>query len=267
MEVAVLSPEQLDERLAHAYEAGYRRAVADGAGDSRSIVPGALYTAQEAAHLLRFGMLVGLDVLNPDDPESGLDMQLIDPLTVFPSGWGSPYGPTEVYRVFEDSNEGIIGAYGGRPGSAEYERIREKVARKATKRKRGNRSVMSTEELRTVTECWNRDWLTVVLDEDVELLSRKHGYRRLPFTIRVGAFDQPAGVSIGSSQQHGAPETHSTDWGDVTISSRSVDLARLLRPYGWKHVWAHRIAEAVSELLYPDLTGAQLDAWRERAGL
>ena len=54
MEVAVLSPEQLDERLAHAYEAGYRRAVADGAGDSRSIVPGALYTAQEAAHLLRF---------------------------------------------------------------------------------------------------------------------------------------------------------------------------------------------------------------------
>ena len=199
----------------------------------------------EAAHFLRFGMLVGLDVLDPDDPASGLDMRLIDPLTVFPV-WGGQDGPTEVYRVFEDTNEAIIGAYGGRPGSAEYERIRGIVSRKATKKKRGSRNVMVGDELRTVTECWNRDWQVVVLDEDIELLSRKHGYRRVPFTIRIGAFDQPAGVSIGSSKNHGTPQIQSTDWGDVTISGRSVDLARLLRPYGWKHVWAHRIAEAVS---------------------
>lgn len=199
----------------------------------------------EAAHFLRFGMLVGLDVLDPTNPAAGLDMRLIDPLTVFPV-WGGPHGPTEVYRVLEDTNEAIIGAYGGKPGSREYERIRDKVKRSATKTKRGRRNVMVYDELRTVTECWNRDWLTVVLDEDIELLSRKHGYRRLPFTIRVGAFDKPAGVSIGSAGRQTEPRILHSDWGDVTVSARSVDLARLLRPYGHKHVWAHRIAEAVA---------------------
>ena len=201
----------------------------------------------EAAHLLRFAMLVGLDVLDPERPETGLDMRLIDPLTVFPV-WGGPHGPVEVYRVFEDTNDAIVGAYGGKPGSAEHQRIRDKVKRSATKTRTGRRSVMARDELRTVTECWNRDWLTVVLDEDLELLTRKHGYRRLPFTIRVGAFDQPAGVSLGSSSR-GEAYTQASVWGpggEVTVSGRSVDIARVLRPYGYRHVWAHRIAEAVA---------------------
>lgn len=199
----------------------------------------------EAAHLLRFGMLVGLDTLDPRRPGVGLDMRLIDPLTVFPV-WGGEDGPVEVYRVFEETNEAIVGAYGGPPGSAEYERIARKVRAKATTVRRGRRTVAAHGELRTVTECWNRDWLTVVLDEDDELLSRKHGYRRVPFTIRVGAFDQPAGVTVGSAWRGGQPEVHHTDWGDVTLSARSVDIARQCRPYGWRHVWAHRIAEAVA---------------------
>lgn len=199
----------------------------------------------EAAHLLRFGMLAGLDILDPDDPATGLDMRLIDPLTVFPV-WGGPHGPVEVYRVLEDTNEAIIGAYGGKPGTAEYERIQRKVKSSATKTKQGRRSIMVRDETRTVTECWNRDWLTVVLDEEIELLSRKHGYRRVPFTIRIGAFDQPAGVSLGSAWKRGQPEVRSTDWGEVTLSARSVDIARQVRPFGWRHVWAHRIAEAVA---------------------
>lgn len=202
----------------------------------------------EAAHLLRFGMLVGLDTLDPTDPSSGLEMNLIDPLTVF---WepGGPYGPQEVYRVFEASNEEIIGAYGGKPGTAEYERIRGKVKRTATTTKRGRRNVMVHDERRTVTECWNRDHQLVVLDEEVELLHREHGYRRLPFTIRVGAFDQPAGVSVGSAANRGEAAVRSSDWGpngEVIVSGRSVDLARQMRPYGWRHVWAHRVAEAVA---------------------
>ncbi len=202
----------------------------------------------EAAHLLRFGMLVGLDTLDPTDPASGLEMRLIDPLTVFFEPGGA-YGPHEVYRVFEASNEEIIGAYGGKPGTAEYERIRGKVKRTATTTKRGRRSVMDHDERRTVTECWNRDHLLVVLDEEVELLHRKHGYRRVPFTIRIGAFDMPAGVSVGSSYNRGEATVQSSDWGpngEVTVSGRSVDLARQMRPYGWRHVWAHRIAEAVA---------------------
>jgi hypothetical protein len=200
----------------------------------------------EAAHLLRFGALVGLDVLDPTNPEAGLDMRLIDPLTVFPV-MGGPAGILEVYRVFEATNEEIIGAYGGKPGSAEYERIERKVKRSATKTKRGRSSVMVRHELRTVTECWNRDHQYAVLDEDIELFHRKHGYRRVPFTIRIGAFDMPAGVSIGSSISE--PYEQKSDWGingQVTVSGRSVDIARQWRPYGWRHVAAHRIAEAVA---------------------
>lgn len=201
----------------------------------------------EAAHLLRFGMLVGLDTLDPERPEVGLDMRLIDPLTVFFEPGGA-YGPPEVYRVYEASNEEIVGAYGGKPGSAESERIRRKVKDTAAKTKKGRRSVMARDELRTVTECWNRDWLLVVLDEEVELLTRKHGYRRLPFTIRVGGFDQPPGVAIGAAGRRD-PYVQSSQWGlggEVTISGRSLDIARMMRPYGYRQVWAHRIAEAVA---------------------
>jgi hypothetical protein len=41
-----------------------------------------------AHHLLRYGMLVGIDVLDPDAP-NGLSSDLLDPLTLFPV-WGGP---------------------------------------------------------------------------------------------------------------------------------------------------------------------------------
>ena len=198
----------------------------------------------EAAHLLR-GVVVGLDVLDPADTYSGLSMQLIDPFTVFPV-WGGPAGLVEVYRVYEDTNTNIVGAYGGKPGSSDYQSIENKVKKGASKTKRGKRNYMQRDELRTVTECWNRDWLTVILDEEEELFSRKHGYRRLPFTITAGMFDQPASLSVGSQADRSEPEVGLSDWGEITISGRSLDLARQMRPYGWRHVQAHRIAEAVA---------------------
>jgi hypothetical protein len=206
---------------------------------------GDLRTA-EPAHLQRFGLLAGLDVLDPTDEVCGLDMQLLDPLTIF---WvsGGPHGMLEVYRVYEDTNESIIGTYGGPPGYKEYERIRRKVESTANKTRRGKRSVMARNQRRTVTEMYNADWFQVILDEEVELVTRKHSYRRVPITIWIGGFDQPPGISIGAQKEYmGRPTQVSTNWGDVTVSSASVDLARQLRPYNWRQVWAHRIAEAVS---------------------
>lgn len=206
------------------------------------------YRWDEAAMLLRCGLLVGLDTLNPADPATGLDMRLIDPLTVFFEP-GGDYGPQEVYRVFEATNEDIIGAYGGKPGSPEYERIREKVKRSATKTKRGKRSFMVHGQMRTVIDVMNRDWQMVVLDGEVELLHVKHGYRRLPYTFRVGAFDQPAGMTIGSPTVTGDPEVRDSGWGlggQITISPHALDLARRMGPYGYRHMWAHRIAESVA---------------------
>lgn len=198
----------------------------------------------EAAHLLRYGMLVGLDVLDPDDP-SGIYTDLLDPLTVFPV-WGGPHGLLECYRVYEDTNENIIGTYGGKPGSKEYRRIEEAVKKTATTTKRGRRTVMTRGEMRTVIEAISYDELFVVLDEEHVLLQRSHGYRRVPITIWIGAFDQPAGVSIGTENDVSDARAERTAWGEVTVSGRSMDLARQLRPYAWRQMWAHRIAEAVA---------------------
>jgi hypothetical protein len=208
---------------------------------------GADLSYAEAAHAQIFGMLVGLDVLDPLDKECGLAMQLVDPLTFFPV-WGGPAGLLEAYRVFEDTNAVIIGTYGGKPGTKEYERIRKKVEKGATSRKKNGRSYsIDRTELRTITEAWNADRLMVIIDEDEVLLERTHGYHEVPFTVRVGAFDQPMGVSIGGETEYAdEPRLEKTEWGEVTVSNRSVDLARQLRPYAWRQMWAHRIAEAVA---------------------
>jgi hypothetical protein len=196
----------------------------------------------EGHHMQRFGMLVGLDVLDPEDEYCGLAMQLIDPLTVFPV-FGGPEGLVELYRVFEATNEEIIGTYGGRPGGKEYERIRRKVHKGAAKTKTNNRDRVERNQTRNVTEYWNRDWLQVILDDETLLLERKHGEREVPFTVVCGAFDQPMGVQIGSVK-----EAHdlSTSWGTVHISDESVDLARQMRPYRWRDIAPHRIGEAVA---------------------
>jgi hypothetical protein len=199
----------------------------------------------EPAHLLRFGALIGLDVLDPEDTTCGLAMDLLDPLTVFPV-FGGPGGISEVYRVYEDTNERIIGAYGGKPGSKEWQRIQRKVNESAAKVKKGKRNYTPRGQKRTVTEAYSRDEFYVILDEEVELLRRKHGYREVPITIRIGAFDQPAGVNLGASTQWSEPQVMNTDWGDVTVSDASLDLARQWRPFAYRQMAAHRIAEAVA---------------------
>jgi hypothetical protein len=195
------------------------------------------------AHAQRFGMLAGLTLLDPEDPYCGMQMQLLDPLTVFPV-WGGRGGITEVYQVYEDTNENIIGSYGGKPGSQEYERIRRQVEKHATKTKvSGRRSRLARNERRCVTACWNRDWLKVVLDDEDELLAWKHGYHRVPVTVRIGAFDAPAGISLGSPDE---PYELDTDYGTVTVSDASIDLARQLRPFNWRQMGPHRLAEAIA---------------------
>jgi hypothetical protein len=198
-----------------------------------------------ATHLLRFGAIVGIDILDPEDTQSGLEMDLLDPLTFFPV-WGGPHGLLEGYRVYEDTNEAIIGTFGGKPGTREYRRIEDKVKRTATKTKRGKRNVMTRGELRTVTQAWTYDEMVVVLDEEVELLRVQHGYRRVPITVTLGAFDQPVGVAIGTEWDEMEPRQYPTNWGQVTVSGASMDLARQWRPFNWRQMWAHQIAEAVA---------------------
>lgn len=206
------------------------------------------YRWNEAQHLLRFGMLVGLDLLDPEDEETGLAMSLIDPQTVFPI-WGGRSGWVEVFRMFEATNDEIVGAYGGKPGSEEYARIERKVREGATKIGSTRKKRMDFSETRPITERWNRDRLQVIIDDDKVLLERTHGYRELPFTIVIGGFDMPVGVITGTSRD---PVDYRTEWGTITVSDRSVNIARQMRPYNWAQLKHHRIAEAVAgrELTY-----------------
>jgi hypothetical protein len=193
----------------------------------------------EPAHIQRYGMLVGLDTLNPRDEYCGLSMSLIDPTTVFPV-FGGAGGLLEVYRVYEDEGPSIAGNYGGKRGSPEYERLAT-ILRKDGGDRRD--PVTSRHERRSITEVWNDDWVTVIVDEDKELLSRKHGYRRSPFTIVTGGFDLPAATSSGYG---GEPDTYETARGEVSLNDASVDIARRMRPYDWKKLATHRQAEAVA---------------------
>ena len=193
----------------------------------------------EPEHLQRCGMMVGLDVLNPKDEYSGLTMSLIDPTTVFPVFAGAS-GLIEVYRQYEDTAENIAGNYGGQRGSAEYQRLKRILDKEGSGRKKRD---LTRSTNRPVTECWNDDWLTVIVDDDTKLLSRKHGYHENPFTVVVGNFDLPAAMSSGTSYED---ETITTRNGEIVLNDRSVDIARRYRPYDWKKLKTHRIAEAVA---------------------
>lgn len=195
----------------------------------------------EPAHLQRYGMLVGLDEIDPQDEDCGLSMSLIDPMTVFPV-WSGKAGVTEVYRVYDDTSENIIGNYGGDPGTAEYERIERAVSKLTGKDGSGR---MKRGETHTVTQVHNRDWVSVIVDESKELFTRRHEYPgSLPYTIVVGAFGGPTGTTSHYSRE---PSEVSTDWGQVWVSDASVDIARRLRPFDYGvRLKTHRVAEAVA---------------------
>lgn len=194
----------------------------------------------EPNHLQRYGMLVGLDTLDPDNPECGLRMSLIDPLTVFPV-WGGDGGIDTVYRVYQDTPQNILGTYGGKYGR-EYDRVR-RIVRGVAGTDAGGR--LKPDQLLTVTECWNRDWCQVVLEDEKELCNRRHGYAENPFTIVYGGFDQPPGVSAGVNQPTDAYELN-TLWGQITISDRATDIARSARPFQWRKLRAHAQREATA---------------------
>jgi hypothetical protein len=194
----------------------------------------------EAAHLQRYGMLVGLDILDPKDAYCGLAMSLIDPGTVYPVFAGAG-GLQEVVRIYEDEAPNIAGNYGGKPGTPENAGIASKI-KSLTGMKRRD---ISTSPLNRhkVTEVWNRDWVTVIVDDEIEVHAYKHGYRRVPFTIVVGSFDLPAAASAGYGREG---EMLTTSYGEVLINDSSIDIARRYRPYDWKKLRTHKIAEAVA---------------------
>jgi len=214
---------------------------------------GSLLRWAEPNHLQRYGCLVGLDTINPDDNYCGLDMSLIDPLTVFPV-WEGKNGLVEVFRVYEDTAANIIGNYGGRSGP-EYERIKRKMNRIAGKDGEGR---PDRSKLFSVIECWNRDWVQVVVDDEKELLTRRHGYDEVPFTIVIGGFDAPPGTSTGSSRN---PYAMNTIWGEIAVNDGSLDLARQYRPYQWRKLKTHAIREATLGRMLTAFRDARNPTW------
>ena len=216
---------------------------------------GSLLRWTEPDHLQRFGCLVGLDTVNPDNHECGLDMSLIDPLTVFPV-WEGRNGLGEVFRVYEDTVANIAGNYGN--GDPKEAKRLESTLKKMTGKSADSAGRPDRLKRVTVTELWNRDWVQVIVD-DRELLTRRHGYGRVPFTVTIGGFDLPPGVTSGMAKE---PYDLNTIWGEIPINDASTDLARQYRPYAWKRLKTHAIKEAV----YGRLLTAFKDA-RDPAGI
>lgn len=179
--------------------------------------------------LQRTGALVGLDTVDPDDRLCGLRMSLIDPLTVFPV-WGGDGGLREVFRIYEDTVDNIVGNYG------------EVTRRKVTRIAKGASGRYDRNKLWCVKEIWNKDWVCLYV-EDEEIFARRHGLGRVPFTIVLGGFDISPGMSTGSV----------TTWGPGTLepgihyaSTDQADIARYWQPWPWRNIPGHLIREAVA---------------------
>lgn len=183
-------------------------------------------------YLQRTGALVGMDTVDPDNPECGLKMSLIDPLTIFPI-FGGDAGLLEVYRVHEMAVADIIGNY-----ASKSEKDQAKLMRIARKTNGGGDYL----RMLTVKEIWNRDWFTLVVEED-EIFSRRHGMGFVPFTIVLGGFDLPPGLSGGNmdlwDESTSEPGIHRSLNGDR-------DLTRHWIPWAWRRTRMHAIKEAIA---------------------
>jgi hypothetical protein len=183
--------------------------------------------------LQRRGGLVSLLTVNPDDAQCGASYSLLDPATVFPI-WEGARGLSDVFRVYQDTGGNVIGAWADPTGGVE--RSVERITRKLG----GGRAARN--QLVDVVEYWNRDWVTVLVNDE-PILTRQHGMARVPFIVTLGGFELPQGMSSGRREY----------WNDTTLEpgwhrgqESSPEVAAYWRPWGYQHLQTHAIMEAVA---------------------
>ena len=180
------------------------------------------------------GALVSLLTVDPDDDKCGARYSLIDPMTAFPI-WEGARGLSDMVRVYEESAGVIIGTWADPAG-----KIERAVSKLLKRHNAGHRAARN--ELLEVKEYWNRDWVTVLV-EDEEILTRRHGMARVPFVVTLGAFEVPRGVTTGNRAFW---DSESSEPGWHRRADISPDIAAQWRPWAYRHLPAHAIHEAVA---------------------
>lgn len=185
--------------------------------------------------LQRCGGLVSKLTLDPDDPHCGLEYELLDPATCFPV-WAGRRGISDLFRVYEAAAGDVIGAYGD-PGG----RVERQVMRLA--RTSANDAVRADRNKPVeVKEHWNADWVTVLVEDEV-ILTRRHGYARVPFVVTLGGFELPRNLSASAWTVWGA---NSREPGLHRTADGTPDAAAHWRPWLSRLQQAHAIMEAVA---------------------
>jgi hypothetical protein len=174
--------------------------------------------------LLIFGMIaefIGVDV---DNSECGLELQILDPTTVFPI-WEGQRGLTQVYLKYVTAASNVIGKF------SRFEKFNERAVRAAAGGKDYDPNYQGE-----VVEYWDRDHYLIAW-ESKQILLGSHDYHEVPFVITPGNFDQPSGIT--------SPHLMRRNDGAFWSSDRAEDYKRIYAPFLQREVPLHELKEAV----------------------
>lgn len=185
--------------------------------------------------LQRTGMICTWIRDDPNDPELGLDIRMIDPASVFPIYEGVR-GLAKVFRVYRGTAADVIGYFGDDEGAVE--RKVRKIARSETTGKYDHRYQGE------IVEYYDRHWAMVCFEGEM-IRTWEHGLGQPPFVITPGCFGQQ-----GFTRAPGARRPwnrYDILRGVIAVEPhRSEDLARIYQPFLFRRLRAHYQEEALA---------------------
>ncbi|MDQ3411954.1 MAG: hypothetical protein M3509_07515, partial [Chloroflexota bacterium] len=190
------------------------------------------------AYLSICAMLPTFLLYDVDNHEIGLQVRLVNPLTVFPV-WEGDRGLAQLYRVYQSTAAAVIGDFGTSDGTVET------IVKEAAQDE-ANPAGYDPHYTAEVVEYWDRNWGCVTFD-DKEVRVWEHGRGKVPWIVTPGAFGMPHGIDTTTS----AVELADGGVIDVTFTGgngRGDLLRRQYQPFLWRRVPAHEQEEKAAGL-------------------
>lgn len=185
-----------------------------------------------------YGMYVSRDTLAPRNSECPLNMMLIDPAQVHPVY--DHTGLKAVYRVYKDTMENIVAAYGDFSKAAMTKLTNEMGAE------------LGDDNEFEVIEYWDSWYRCVLLGDTPVLGVTAHEYGDVPYTIQYGGHGDPMFTRMPST---GAYQRVNNQW-VMTSGGRADERLHKAVPYLYYRLKGHEIMEAIGARL---LTGLKKD--------
>ncbi len=179
----------------------------------------------------RTAFMVSYEGVNPLNRETGLDTQLLNPMTCFPVWEGADLG--KMVRCYQTSAADFVKTF-------DVNGDVEKALNKMEQKTNGKRAKYDPRADGDVVECWDDQWFVIGWNNDL-IVARNHPYRRVPFVVMGGDWGEPPMTSSYSVTAY----TTRRDTPSGNRAGRSRDFARQYPPFLQRFWRANDIAEAV----------------------